>query len=44
MGGQLTSLAQSMSTLEQSQRQAAKATGENLSAAEGIIRNQRFLP
>ena len=34
MGGQLTSLAQSMSTLEQSQRQAAKATGENLSAPE----------
>ena len=43
MGGQLTSLAQSMSTLEQSQRQAAKATGENLSAAEGIIRNARSL-
>ena len=43
MGGQLTSLAQSMSTLEQSQRQAAKATGENLSAAEGIIRNAQSL-
>ena len=43
MGGQLTSLAQSMSALEQSQRQAAKATGENLSAAEGIIRNAQSL-
>ena len=43
MGGQLSSLAQSMSTLEQNQRRAAQATGENLSAAEGIIRNAQSL-
>ena len=43
MGCQLSSLAQSMSTLEQNQRRAAQATGENLSAAEGIIRNAQSL-
>ena len=43
MGGQFTSLAQSMNTLEQNQRRAAQATGENLSAAEGIIRNAKSL-
>ena len=43
MGGQFTSLSQSMNTLEQNQRRAAQATGENLSAAEGIIRNAQSL-
>ena len=43
LGGQLSSLAQTMSNLEQSQIRAAQATGENLSAAEGIVRNARSL-
>ena len=43
LGGQLSSLAQTMSDLEQSQIRAAQATGENLSAAEGIVRNARSL-
>ncbi len=43
MGGQFSSLAQSMNTLEHNQRRAAQATGENLSAAEGIIRNAKSL-
>ena len=43
LGGQLSSLAQTMSDLEQSQIRAAQATGENLTAAEGIIRNARSL-
>ena len=43
LGGQLSSLARTMSDLEQSQVRAYQATGENLSAAEGIIRNARSL-
>ena len=43
MGGQFTSLAQTMSALEQGQLRAASATGENLAAAEGIIRNAQTL-
>ena len=43
LGGQFTALAQTMGNLEQSQLRAAQATGENLSAAEGIIRNARSL-
>lgn len=40
---QLSSLSRTMSDLEQSQIRAAQATGENLTAAEGIIRNARSL-
>ena len=43
LGNQLSSLAQTMGNLEQSQLRAAAATGENLSAAEGIVRNARSL-
>ncbi len=43
LGSQLSSLSQTMNTLQQSQIQAARATGENLSAAEGIIRNAQSL-
>ena len=43
MGNQFSSLSQTMSALEQSQIRAQRATGENLSAAEGIIRNAREL-
>ena len=43
LGGQFTSLSQTMSALEQSQLRAAQATGENLNAAEGIIRNAQSL-
>ena len=43
LGNQFSSLAQSMSMLEQNQLQAARASGENLSAAEGIIRNAQTL-
>ena len=43
LGGQFTALAQTMGNLEQGQLRAAQATGENLSAAEGIIRNARSL-
>ena len=43
LGNQFTSLAQTMGSLEQSQRLAAQATGENLTAAEGIVRNARSL-
>ena len=43
LGGQFTSLAQTMSNLEQSQIRASQATGENLTAAEGIVRNARSL-
>ena len=43
LGNQFSSLSQSMGALEQSQIRAAQATGENLSAAEGIIRNARSL-
>ena len=43
LGSQFSSLSQTMSTLEQSQLQAYRATAENLSAAEGIIRSARSL-
>ena len=43
LGNQFSSLAQTMGNLEQSQLRAAAATGENLSAAEGIVRNARSL-
>ena len=43
LGGQFSSLAQTMSNLEQSQIRASQATGENLTAAEGIVRNARSL-
>ncbi len=43
LGNQFSSLSQTMSTLEQSQIRAAQATGENLTAAEGIVRNARSL-
>ena len=43
LGGQFSSLSQTMSALEQSQIQASRATGENLAAAEGIIHNAQSL-
>jgi hypothetical protein len=43
LGNHFSSLAQTMGVLEQSQIQAARATGDNLSAAEGIIRNAQSL-
>ena len=43
MGSQFTSLTHTMENLEQSQLRAAQATGENLTAAEGIIANARSL-
>ncbi|MBQ6514629.1 MAG: hypothetical protein IJI09_07885 [Clostridia bacterium] len=43
LGNQFSSLAQTMDNLEQSQLRAAAATGENLTAAEGIVRNARSL-
>ena len=43
LGNQFSSLAQTMGNLEQSQLRAAAATGENLTAAEGIVRNARSL-
>ena len=43
MGNQFTSLAQTMNALEQGQIRAAQATNENLSAAEGIVRNAQEL-
>ena len=43
MGGQFTSLAQTMDALEQSQIHAARAVNENLSSAEGIVRNAQSL-
>jgi chromosome segregation ATPase len=43
MGNQFTSLAQTMSALEQEQIRAARATSENLASAEGIIRNAQTL-
>lgn len=43
LGGQFSSLAATMNTLEQSQLQAARATGENLTVAEGIVRNAQTL-
>ena len=43
LGGQFSSLAQTMNALEQSQVRAVQSTGENLAAAEGIIRNAQSL-
>ena len=43
LGNQFTSLSQTMSALEQGQIQAVRATGENLSAAEDIIRSAKSL-
>ncbi len=43
LGNQFSSLARSMNDLEQGQIRVAQATGENLTAAEGIIRNARSL-
>ena len=43
LGNQFTSLSKTMSVLEESQIRAAQATGENLTAAEGIVRNARSL-
>lgn len=43
LGNQFSSLAQTMGALEQSQLRAAAATGDNLSAAEGIVRNAHSL-
>ncbi len=43
LGGQFSSLSRTMATLEESQVQASRATGENLSAAEGIVRNAQAL-
>ena len=43
MGNQFTSLSQTMSALEQGQLRAARATNENLNAAEGIVRNAQEL-
>lgn len=43
LGNQFSSLAQTMGNLEQSQLRAAAATGENLTVAEGIVRNARSL-
>ena len=43
LGNQFSSLARTMNTLEQNQLQAARASGENLTVAEGIIRNAQSL-
>ena len=43
LGNQFSSLARTMNDLEQSQVRAAQATGDNLAAAEGIVRNARSL-
>ena len=43
LGNQFSSLAQTMDNLEQSQLRAAAATGENLTAAEGVVRNAHSL-
>ena len=43
LGGQFTSLSQAMGALEQNQLRAAQAAGENVAAAEGIIRDARSL-
>ena len=43
MGGQFSSLASSMNALTQNQLQAAQAAGQNLTAAEGIVRNAQTL-
>ena len=43
LGNQFSSLAQTMDLLEKKQLQASRVTGENLSAAEGIIRSAQSL-
>ena len=43
MGNQFTSLSQTMNALEQSQLRAYQSTSDNLSAAEGIVRNAESL-
>jgi len=43
LGNQFTSLAQTMSALEQGQLRAVQATGGNISAAEGIVRSAQSL-
>ena len=43
MGNQFTSLSQTMNALEQSQLRAYQSTNDNLSAAEGIVRNAESL-
>ena len=43
LGGQFSSLAESMSVLERNQLQSSRVVGENLSAAEGIVRNAQSL-
>ena len=43
LGGHLTSLSQTMSALEQEQQRAVRATGENITAAEGIVRSAQSL-
>ena len=43
LGNQFSSLAQTMDILEKKQLQASRVTGENLSAAEGIIRSAQSL-
>ena len=43
LGGQFTSLSQTMSALEQNQMRAVQAAGTSISAAEGIVRNAQSL-
>ena len=43
MGNQFSSLSQTMNALEQSQLRAYQSTTDNLSAAEGIVRNAQSL-
>ena len=43
LGGQFSSLAESMNVLERNQLQSSRVVGENLSAAEGIVRNAQSL-
>ena len=43
LGNQFTSLSQTMNALEQSQLRAYQSTNDNLSAAEGIVRNAQSL-
>ena len=43
LGGRFSSLAQALDALEQSQYRTAQAAGENLAAAEGIVRSAQSL-
>lgn len=43
LGNQFSSLSQTMNALEQSQLRAYQSTNDNLSAAEGIVRNAQSL-